>query len=237
MDEEDSLPDFVENFDFELSNDQVVVSFDFELSNDQVDALYADESVQWFPMNSPAGKLGIEVNELGEVRSTNAEVFLMEGEDERMKMSKYNKALGGKLYTVYVYRAGKQKIYDFELGMEIFKTFHPEYSAYQLKLRYENRDNTDCSLVNLSVDSFILPQASKGRSVTDDRVVLEKGQDWMNMIGNGNNVIGKYQISSNGIPGSTSKQTTLITVSTAAIVSNRASCFASMVLLSTYGMF
>ena len=84
--------------------------------------------------------------------------------------------------------------------MEIFKTFHPEYSAYQLKLRYENRDNTDCSLVNLSVDSFILPQASKGRSVTDERVVLKKGQYWINMIGNGNNVIGNYQISSNGIP-------------------------------------
>ena len=57
-----------------------------------------------------------------------------------MKISKYNKALGGQLYTVYVYRAGKQKLYDFDLGMEVFKTFQTEYCAYQWKLRYENRD-------------------------------------------------------------------------------------------------
>ena len=56
-------------------------------------------------MNSPSGKLRIEVNELGEVRSTITEVYLMEGEDNRLKMSKYNKMLGGKLFTVYCYRA------------------------------------------------------------------------------------------------------------------------------------
>ena len=55
-----------------------------------------------------------------------------------MKISKYNKNLGGRVYTVYVYRAGKQKLYDFDLGMEVFKTFNPEYTAYQMKLRYKN---------------------------------------------------------------------------------------------------
>ena len=120
--------------------------------------------------------------------------------DARMKVSKYNKNLGGQVYTVYLYRAGKQKLYDFHLATEVFKTFNPEYSAYQLELRYENRNTNDCALVNLSVQSFNLTSTAKGRSVTDDRVLLEEGQYWMSMIGNGNNVIGNYKISSNGIP-------------------------------------
>ena len=127
--------------------------------------MYDAETVEWFPMNSPAGKLGIQVNELGQVRSTNPEVYLMEGGHARMKVSKYNQSLKGRVYTVYVRRAGKQKLYDFDLGMEIFKTFHPEYAAYQMKLRYENRDRMDCSLVNISVDNFLLPMQAK-----DDRV-------------------------------------------------------------------
>ena len=173
---------------------------EFNLTNDQVEALYDDETVQWFPMNCPAGKLGIQVNELGEVRCTNPDIHLMEGTAARMKMSKYNKNSGGKLYTVYIYRAGKQKIYDFELSIEIFKTFNPEYSAYQLQLRYENRDRSDCSLVNLSVDNFMLPNARKGKTVTMDPVILKAGDYWLDMIGNGNNVIGDYKVSYSGIP-------------------------------------
>ena len=86
--------------------------------------------------------------------------------------------------------------------MEVFKTFNPQYSAYQLRLRYENRDRTDCSLVNLSVDSFILPNAKKGKSVTSEIVVLKDGHGdyWMAMVGNGNNVIGNYKVSASGIP-------------------------------------
>ena len=185
----ESLPDF----------DHMIENFDFELSNDQMEALYEEETV-WYPMNSPPGKLGIEVNELGEVRSTNTEIQLMQGGDARMQISKYNKKSGGRVYTVYIYRAGKQKLYDFDLGVEVFKTFNPEYSAYQLKLRYENRDRNDCSLVNLSVDSFDLPSVCKGRSVTEDRVLLKKGEFWMDMVGNGNNILGNYKISSTGIP-------------------------------------
>ena len=172
---------------------------ELHLTAEQEEALY-NEGTMWYAMNNPAGKLGIEVNEFGEVRSTNPEVHLIQGGTERMKISKYNKALGGKPYTVYVYRAGKQKIYDFELGMEVFKTFNPQYSAYQIRLRYENRDRTDCSLVNLSVDSFILPNAKKGKSVTSEIVVLKDGDYWMAMVGNGNNVIGNYKVSASGIP-------------------------------------
>ena len=68
-DETESLPDFVENFDFN----------DFNLTVDQEEALHDAEPVEWFPMNSPAGKLGIQVNELGEVRSTNPEVYISDG--------------------------------------------------------------------------------------------------------------------------------------------------------------
>ena len=82
------------------------VDDEFILTNEQAEVLIQDKTVQWVRMNNPAGKLGIEVNEFGEVRSTNQEVYLMEGGDQRMKLSKYNKILGGKLYTVYVYRAG-----------------------------------------------------------------------------------------------------------------------------------
>ena len=155
---------------------------DFSLNQEQVEALYNEETVQWYPMNSPPGKLGIEVNEFGEVRSTNTEIHLMAGGDARMKVSKYNQNLGGQVYTVYLYRAGKQKLYDFHLATEVFKTFNPEYSAYQLELRYENRNTNDCALVNLSVQSFNLTSTAKGRSVTDDRVLLEEGQYWMSMI-------------------------------------------------------
>ena len=109
-------------------------------------------------------------------------------------------ALGGKLYTVYVYRAGKQKIYDFELGMEVFKTFNPQYSAYQLRLRYENRDRTDCSYGAPTLKLFLLPNARKGKTVTSERVVLNDGDYWMAMVGNGNNVIGNYKVSYSGIP-------------------------------------
>ena len=84
--------------------------------------------------------------------------------------------------------------------MEVFKTFNPEYSAYQLKLRYENRDVRDCSLVNLSIDSFNLPNVVKGRPVTEDRIVVKAGEFWMDLVGNGNNVIGNYKVSSSGIP-------------------------------------
>jgi murein DD-endopeptidase MepM/ murein hydrolase activator NlpD len=108
----------------------------FNLTTEQQEALFDDEAVQWYTMNSPAGKLGIEGNELGEIRSTNPEIYLMEGEDKRMKVSKYNKSLGGKVYTVFVYRAGKQKLYDFELGMEVFKTFQPEYKEYGAAARW-----------------------------------------------------------------------------------------------------
>ena len=69
-----------------------------------------------------------------------------------------------------------------------------------MKLRYENRDTKDCSLLNLSVDNFLLPNAKKGKSVTQEEVILKEGDFWMNMIGNGNNVIGNYKVSSNGIP-------------------------------------
>ena len=134
-------------------------------------------------------EVGIEVNKLGEVRRTNPEIHLIQGCDDRMKMSKYNKGLGGKCYTVYVYRAGKQKLYDFHLGMEVFKTFNTEYTAYQLKLRYENRDQNDCSLLNLSVESFNLPRVAKGRTVSEERVVLKQGDFWMDLVGNGNNII------------------------------------------------
>ena len=79
------LPDF-------QNVDQVID--DFGLTVEQEEALINDENVQWIPMNSPAGKLGIEVNELGEVRSINPDIHLMEGEDKRMKISKYNKSLG-----------------------------------------------------------------------------------------------------------------------------------------------
>jgi hypothetical protein len=119
---------------FEHFNDDECLLDVFNLNNDQLDALYADETMQWYPMNSPLGKVGIEVNELGEVRSTNPEIHLIKGEDKRMKVSKYNKNLGGQVYTVYLYRAGKQKLYDFHLATEVFKTFNPEYSAYQLEL-------------------------------------------------------------------------------------------------------
>ena len=84
--------------------------------------------------------------------------------------------------------------------MEVFKTFNPEYTAYQMKLRYENRDMKDCSLVNLSVESFNLPNTTKGRSVTENRIVLKQGDFWMDLVGNGNNVIGNYKVSSSGVP-------------------------------------
>ena len=188
------LPDF-EHF----QEDECLLDV-FNLSNDELEALYTEDTVQWFPMNNPAGKLGIQVNELGEVRSTNPEVHLMEGEDLRLKMSKFNKNSVGKLHTVFIYRAGKQKLYDFDLGVEVFKTFNKQYSAYQLKLRYENRDSKDCSLINLSVEDFILPKVVKGRTVTDDEVVLKGDDYWMDMVGNGNNIIGNYKVSASGIP-------------------------------------
>ena len=172
---------------------------EFNLTNEQEEALINDESVQWFPMNSPPGKLGIEVNELGEVRSINSEVHLMEGQDKQMRLSKYNKALGCRCFIVYIYREGKQKVYDFHLGMEVFKTFNPEYSAYQLQLRYENKDRSDCSLVNLSVDNFLLPDTRKGKSVTNDIVVLNTGDFWMDLVGNGNNIIQNYKVSCSGL--------------------------------------
>ena len=87
---------------------------------------------------------------------------------------------------MFTEQVAKQKLYDFELAMEVFKTFHPEYSAYQLRLRYENRDRTDSSVINLSVDNFLLPNCKKGRTVTEDRVVLKEGDYWMNLVGNGN---------------------------------------------------
>ena len=46
----------------------------------------------------------------------------------------------------------------------------------------------------------MLPRCTKGRSVTEDRVVLKRGDYWMDMVGNGNNVLGNYKISSSGIP-------------------------------------
>ena len=113
--EMEELPDF-QNF----NEDECLLDV-FNLSNDELEAFYEEETVQWYPTNSPLGKLGIKVNELGQVRSTNPEVHLVEGKDARVKISIYNKALGGKLYTVFVYSAGKQKIYDCELGMEVFK--------------------------------------------------------------------------------------------------------------------
>ena len=66
-----------------------------------------------------------------------------------------------------------------------------------MKIVIEN----DCSLVNLSVDSFNLPSASpKGRTVTEDRVVLKEEDYWMHMVVNGNNILGNYYISSSGFP-------------------------------------
>ena len=52
----------------------------------------------------------------------------------------------------------------------------------------------------------------------------------MNMIGNGNNVIGNYKVSSNGIPAYYDKRKTSISVSIAATASNRVFCFESMAL-------
>ena len=114
--------DTVDMPDFEHFNDDECLLDVFNLSNDELEAFYEEDTIQWVPMNCLAGKLGIEVNKVGEVRSTNPEIHLIQGCDDRMKMSKYNKGLGGKCYTVYVYRAGKQKLYDFHLGMEVFKT-------------------------------------------------------------------------------------------------------------------
>ena len=54
--------------------------------------------------------------------------------------------------------------------------------------------------MNLSVDNFLLPNARKGRSVTEEKVVLKEGDFWMDLVGNGNNIIGKYKVSSSGIP-------------------------------------
>ena len=42
--------------------------------------------------------------------------------------------------------------------------------------------------MNLSVDNFLLPNARKGRSVTEEKVVLKEGDFWMDMVGNGNNI-------------------------------------------------
>ena len=95
-----------------------------------------------------------------------------------------------------------------------------------MKLRYENRDMKDCSLVNLSVESFNLPNTTKGRSVTENRIVLKRGDFWMDLVGNGNNVIGNYKVRSSGIPAYYDcKEKAYFGMLTA---SNRVLCFASM---------